>query len=226
MDRAQRKEQRRRRFIALIEERYDGNQARFEDATGIAASLASRYISGAKGIGEDMRDKIELQAGVPGWFGERTEGAAAEVPVVDSQLVVIDQMNISASMGFGEALAEHEEVVHRITLDMGYVRKHMQGVSSPANLRVISGHGNSMAPTINDGDLVLVDTGIRAVKIDGIYVLSANERLYIKSVRQRMDGQYEIYSDNPSVKTVDVLNGDHEVTVHGRVVMVWNGKRV
>lgn len=156
----------------------------------------------------------------------QTKEARTDPVDVRTDLVQVDQMNISASMGFGEALADHEEVVHRITLDMGYIRRHMQGVSSPANLRVISGHGNSMAPTINDGDMVLVDTGIRSVKIDGIYVLSANERLYIKSVRQRLDGHFEIYSDNPSVKTVDVLNGDNEVTVHGRVVMVWNGKRV
>ena len=146
--------------------------------------------------------------------------------VMDSQMIQIDRLAISGSMGFGEALAEHEDVIHRISLDMSYVRKHLQGVSSPGNLKVISGHGHSMAPTINDGDLVLVDTGIRSVNVDGIYVLSANDRLYIKSVRQRMNGQYEIYSDNPAVKTVDILNGDFQVTIHGRVVMVWNGKRV
>lgn len=226
MDKAERKEHRRRRFADLLADKFDNNQARFEASTGIAASLASRYLSGAKGIGEDMKAKIELLADVPGWFEQPRGSKAPSALQASSDVLQIDQLAISGSMGFGEALAEHEDVIHRISLDMSYVRKHLQGVSSPGNLKVISGHGHSMAPTINDGDLVLVDTGIRSVNVDGIYVLSANDRLYIKSVRQRMNGQYEIYSDNPAVKTVDILNGDFQVTIHGRVVMVWNGKRV
>jgi phage repressor protein C with HTH and peptisase S24 domain len=94
------------------------------------------------------------------------------------------------------------------------------------NLRIISGKGHSMSPTFNDGDLILVDTGVRIIDVDGVYVLSANGRLYIKTVRQRMDGQFEVSSDNPAVKTVDVLNGEHEVAICGRVVWAWNGRKL
>ena len=84
-----------------------------------------------------------------------------------------------------------------------------------------------MSPTYEDGDILLVDTGARdARSIDGVYVLEANQRIYIKRVRQRIDGQVEISSDNPTVKTVDVLNGEHNVTVLGRVVWAWNGRKL
>lgn len=43
---------------------------------------------------------------------------------------------------------------------------------------------------------------------------------------QRIDGHYEISSDNPTVKTVDVLNGDNKVNLLGRVVFAWNGSRM
>lgn len=48
-----------------------------------------------------------------------------------------------------------------------------------------------MSPTLNSGDIVLVDTGIAAIDIDGVYVLEAHGRLFIKRVRQRLDGSYE-----------------------------------
>jgi hypothetical protein len=38
-------------------------------------------------------------------------------------------------------------------------------------------------------------------------VLVANEQLFIKRVTRRIDGQLEVTSDNPNVRTVEVLNG-------------------
>ena len=62
--------------------------------------------------------------------------------------------------------------------------------------------------------------------IDGVYVMAANDRLYVKRVRQRLDGSVEISSDNANVKTVDVLNGGSAVDVLGRVVWCWNGRKL
>jgi len=137
----------------------------------------------------------------------------------------IPHLAVTGSMGPGTDLLEVEEVIERMTLKGEWLRKNLSGCSAE-DLAIISGKGNSMTPTFNDGDLLLVDCGVRRVEIDGVYVLSALGRLFIKTVRQRLDGSYEISSDNPSVKTVDVLNGDHEVLIHGRVVWAWNGKKL
>ena len=148
----------------------------------------------------------------------------ARSPKIDSHLD-IPHLSARGSMGVGELKQEEEEVIDRITLKAEWIKSNLPGCRV-ADLAVISGRGNSMAPTFNDGDLLLVDTAIKEVNIDGVYVLSAHNRLFIKTVRQRIDGSFEISSDNQSVKTVDVLNGDHQVTVHGRVVWSWNGKRL
>ena len=139
--------------------------------------------------------------------------------------VLVPHLAISGSMGPGADLIESEEVIDRITLKGDFLRKNLSGCNF-TDLAVISGKGNSMAPTFSDGDLLLVDCSVKRVDVDGVYVLSAHDRLFIKTVRQRLDGHFEISSDNPTVKTVDVLNGDHEVTAHGRVVWAWNGKRL
>jgi phage repressor protein C with HTH and peptisase S24 domain len=57
-------------------------------------------------------------------------------------------------------------------------------------------------------------------------VLEANQRLFIKRVTERFDGVHEITSDNPSVKTVQALDGSQQVDILGRVIWTWNGKKI
>ena len=151
-------------------------------------------------------------------------GKGNDLPVPRRDTILIPVLAVSGSMGDGEDQDE-DRVIERLTLKRDWVATHLPGCK-PDALAVISGRGNSMAPTFSDGDLLMVDTSIRQVDVDGVYVLSAHDRLFIKTVRQRMDGTFEISSDNPTVKTVDVLDGSHAVTVHGRVVWAWNGNRL
>lgn len=66
----ERKEHRRLRLIELIAAHFNQNQAAFAEAAQIAANLVSRYVNGTKGIGEDMRDKIEKNTGFLGWLDQ------------------------------------------------------------------------------------------------------------------------------------------------------------
>lgn len=127
------------------------------------------------------------------------------------------------SMGTGESLTyDGDQIIDVLPVSKSWLERNVK--AKPKNLRVITGAGDSMYPTFSDGDMLLVDISKSKIDIDGVYVLSAHERLFIKRVRQRMDGSFEVSSDNPTVKTVDILNGDHEIHVHGRVVWAWNGR--
>lgn len=145
--------------------------------------------------------------------------------VHNENTIRVPLLHNSGSMGNGcDEL--HEDVMHgEITLHRTWVQRHVRPTTTGA-LRFIHAYGESMAPTFTDGDVLLVDTGARDADIDGIFVLSANQRLYIKRVRQRIDGRYEVSSDNPNIKSADVLDGSHELNVLGRVVWVWNGRKV
>ncbi|MDN4590238.1 helix-turn-helix transcriptional regulator [Xenophilus aerolatus] len=131
----------------------------------------------------------------------------------------------AGSMGPGTEQMHDEVVVGRLTVSPQWVARTIKPTALE-NLRFIHGYGDSMEPTFIDGDVLLVDVGVQDPKIDGVYVLEANDRIYIKRVRQRMDGAFEISSDNPTVKTVDVLNGTNAVQVRGRVVWAWNGRKM
>lgn len=141
------------------------------------------------------------------------------------KFINIPVLSATGSMGAGNEQLDEDYVVGSLTLSPNWIGKTIPSASIPS-LRFIHAYGDSMAPTFNDGDILLVDTSRKTPNIDGVYVLQAHQRIYIKRVRQRLDGSYEISSDNPTVKTVDVLNGDHEVELLGRVVFAWNGSKL
>lgn len=130
------------------------------------------------------------------------------------------------SMGPGNEVLDADYVVGDLSLSSHWINQYIK----PGNIRelkFIHAHGESMAPTFSDGDVLLVDTGSRDPSShEGVYVLEVHGKSYIKRVRMRMSGTLEVSSDNPTIKTVDELNGDHEVRVLGRVVWAWNGRKL
>ncbi len=95
----------------------------------------------------------------------------------------------------------------------------------PAQLGLEIAVGDSMDPTIHDGNLLLLDAADQALAQFGIYVLEiAGERL-VKRVQRRLDGSVVLISDNPHYERdcVPVEQVD-DVKVIGRVV--WIGGRV
>lgn len=157
--------------------------------------------------------------------GANEKDRAHKLSVADRSEVElsIPLLAVKGSMGSGKDLTyEGDQIIDMMPLSRDWIRRNIK--APPEALRIITGAGDSMHPTFRDGDLLLVDTSKTNVDVDGVYVLSAHDRLFIKRVRQRISGEFEISSDNESIKTVDVLNGNVQVTVHGRVVWAWNGK--
>lgn len=150
----------------------------------------------------------------------------APTPAPGMPAVTVPLLANAGSMGPGTEVQHDDVLVGHIALSEQWVARRLQPTSHGA-LRFIHAYGDSMAPTFEDGDVLLVDTGMRDPKaIDGVYVMAANDRVYIKRVRQRMDGIVEISSDNATVKTVDVLNGEHRIDILGRVIWAWNGRKL
>lgn len=57
-----------------MNERFGGSQVALAEQVGIVPNLISRYLSGNKGIGEVMRDKIEAGCALPrGWLDAEYE---------------------------------------------------------------------------------------------------------------------------------------------------------
>ncbi|MFD2299403.1 S24 family peptidase [Paracidovorax citrulli] len=153
-------------------------------------------------------------------------GETTARPPSPESSVSVPQLANTASMGTGSEMVPEDVMVGHLTLSPAWIGRTLRGLSTPDNLRFIHAYGDSMEPTFLDGDVLLVDAGVRTLEVDGVYVLAAQNRLFIKRVRQRLDGAYEISSDNPTVKTVDVLDGKHAVEILGKVIWIWNGRKI
>lgn len=199
---------------------------------GVSDSAISQLLAGkTKTLRADTAVRMEAATGVRTmWLvvGEGpmlVEGKEATGLMAPPPGIRVELLANAASMGAGEGLNEDDVLVGAITLTPQFVLERIRP-TRPEALRFIHAYGDSMEPTFGSGDALLVDTGVKDVKIDGIYALRAHDRLFVKRVRQRIDGKFEISSDNPTHKTVDVLNGEHDVVVIGRVLWAWNGHKM
>jgi phage repressor protein C with HTH and peptisase S24 domain len=97
--------------------------------------------------------------------------------------------------------------------------------SPPARLSVIRVEGDSMAPTLNAGDDILVDLGDAAGRLrDGIYVLRADEALVVKRLALHPAGRrVTVQSDNPAYPDWPDCGID-DINCIGRVI--WSGRKI
>ncbi|HEX8840052.1 MAG TPA: S24 family peptidase [Sphingomicrobium sp.] len=97
--------------------------------------------------------------------------------------------------------------------------------SAPANLSIVRVEGDSMAPTLNAGDDILVDLGDASDRLrDGIYVLRIDEALVVKRIALNPVGRrITVQSDNPAYPDWPDC-GPNDIKPIGRVI--WSGRRI
>ncbi len=81
--------------------------------------------------------------------------------------------------------------------------------------------GDSMKPTIENGDSVLIDTADQHVRSGHLYAVNIGEELHIKRLFIKPDGSLVLKSDNPEYPTWDVPK-DEQPRIIGRAR--WLGR--
>jgi hypothetical protein len=140
-------------------------------------------------------------------------------PVTPDGLLRIKQLQVGASAGPG-SLADDEYAE-----SMGFGPKWLRRLGiDPANLSLIAVDGDSMDPTLGDGDDIMVDhsAATRSLR-DGIYVLRMDDVLLVKRVAMGPSGKLSIRSDNPQYPDWEDVDAG-VVNIIGRVV--WTGRRL
>lgn len=205
---------RRQLLRALIDERFDGVSARFADATGIAPSYVSRMLypegkAGAKGIGEDTIEKIEGDLGIPGYFAERAGSAASvSTPATRPDYVRVEQLDAEADMGDGRINDDSPEVIRAMDFSPAYIRAVVGFAPPPGRLVLVTGRGDSMAPTIQPGESLLVDTGCTSYDYDGIYLVNIGNGQQVKRLMDHgTEAGIYVHSDNPAYPAISLPKG-------------------
>ena len=202
-------------------------QADMAAAGGVKPNAQVHYESGDRAPTSDYLHRL-LGAGidVPFLFtGRRSLSGPTSPPSSDTDAVRVPLFSATGSMGSGNDLITEDVLIGDVPISRHWLQLNVPR-SRPEALQMVHAYGDSMAGTLNSGDFAIVDTDCTVADIDGVYVLQAGGQLFIKRVTRRMDGTHTVSSDNPSVKTVDVLDGSQQVRICGRVVYGWNGRRL
>lgn len=138
-----------------------------------------------------------------------------------SEFAYINTVDAQAAAGVG-AFNDTEHVKYRVAFRRTWLRSV---TSAPEEkLAVIEARGDSMLPTINDGDHMLIDLTQTRITGDGIFVFRIDGGTVVKRVwvdPHRSVAQ--LTSDNPHAKQMAPVKL-RDLKVMGRVI--WIGRRV
>lgn len=129
--------------------------------------------------------------------------------------VRIDILDVEASAGNGAYLSPTEQGLLSQEFDLTFFRQQF-GRADAKHLKLITVKGDSMAPTLESGDLLYVDISENYFAADGLYVFTFDGQTFIKRL-QKVGKEMLVISDNPTYKEW-TFTQDDDVFIHGRVI--------
>ncbi len=140
------------------------------------------------------------------------EDGKASASTDDDNLLVPVISDVRAAAGSGEMVFDESEEVK-----VEIPRSILPGWAQPRGLSCIQAAGDSMEPTLQDGDMILIDRNWTE-PVDGqVFVLHTPDGLVVKRLRESEEG-WTMTSDNPAYGSRPVGEWDRAV---GR--LAWSG---
>lgn len=134
------------------------------------------------------------------------------------KMCAIPVYNVYASCGFGEENSSEYQIRTEL-LPCAWLARF--GLDERTG-KIIECHGNSMEPTLSDGDEVLVDSrDVEHPAKDGVYVVRIGKFVYIKRLKYNiLEEGYDVISDNRDEYAPFTISGDRltEFKIVGKVV--------
>jgi phage repressor protein C with HTH and peptisase S24 domain len=199
---------------------------RGEDFAGLSRMLGrnAAYIQQfvrrgiPKRLGEDERRKLARYFGIP----ETVLGGPVPETVVADGLVSVKRHPVTVSAGPG-AIVTEELGKPYFAFDERWLKALTP--SAPSSLSIVRVDGDSMSPTLNPGDDILVDLEDSTTRLrDGIYVLRIDDALVVKRLALNpIAKRVTVQSDNPAYSDWPDCS-PAEINCIGRVI--WSGRRI
>jgi phage repressor protein C with HTH and peptisase S24 domain len=207
----------------IRELRGEGQQAELADKLGVHKNTLANYERGDRFPDASILLKIlEVFPDTnPAWL-LTGEGSKNRSEPVQGGFVMFPRYEIEAGAGPGRNV-QSEQIVDFVSFKEEWVRNFLRVPRK--DLALLSVKGDSMNPTLNDGDMILVDLRTERIDDSAIYVLEFDDALLVKRIQRKLDGSVVIKSDNQLYEP-EVLQKDRAETLKiiGRVV--WSGRRM
>lgn len=182
------------------------------------AKLALGESSGSKHLHRIARELRTTPEYLTGAVDDPDEGFVPPPPSAEVAeelgLVAIKEIDLAFGMGFtflDQGMVE--EVVRYFPI--GWLRELTR--TMPDNLFFARARGDSMKPTLADGDIVIIDRLKNSIREqDAVWAVAVGQIAMVKRIWANSDGSYKIKSDNPNVDAELAVDG--ELHVVGQVI--------
>jgi len=144
------------------------------------------------------------------------EGALPEAPGT----VVIDRYDARAAAGKSGSFPDGR-VIEQVRFNEEWVRVKLR--RRPENLSILEAWGDSMTPTIGDGDVLMIDRSVTDVVSGRLYVLNLDGELLVKRLQRLRNGTILLISDNERYRTEEVEPSE-TAALHLVGEVVWSGR--
>ena len=198
------------------------DQTASSESTSAADMVRQMLAKQGKGLSAEARSRLLAAAEAD------NGGGVIEVdyyrPGVAGDEVWIAHYDVRAAMGGGQIPHDYPEMLQDVRVSPQHLREMGVEFKEHFHLKMVTGWGQSMAPTIKHRDPLLVDISIREFTGDGIYMFSWEGHLYIKRLQWLGDEQINMLSDNPRHPPQTIRAED--TYIQARVLLVWNAHLV
>ena len=198
---------------------------RGEDFAGLSRMLGRNpaYIQQFVRRGVPKRLKEEERRKLARYFSVSETilgGPAEEAPA--NGLISVKRHPVMVSAGPGAIVSEEYGKPY-----FGFDERWLKSLTPtpPSRLAIVRVEGDSMSPTLNPGDDILLDLDDCGERLrDGIYVLRVDDALIVKRLALNPVGRrVTIQSDNPAYPDWPDCGLD-EIACIGRVI--WSGRKI
>jgi len=214
-------EARRARLREWINTHFGGSQSAFVASTGVNQGELSGLLK-TKSFGEKRAASLEVAAKMPQGYLVNPlttlEPAliAHREDATEGEYLAVAHLDVMAGMGDGYENSDYPETVGKIYFAIQFLRKLLGFVPRQDRLVLIDGRGDSMLPTIQSGDKLLVDTGINHYERDGLYLINLGHGVQIKRLVDR-GAALHVCSDNPIYEAFPLPEG---ALIVGRIYLI------
>lgn len=192
-----------------------GSNAKAASAWGVPLRTLAGYLAGEF---DPKLSFLEAVADAEGITLAEFFNDDADFRTTDAvEMVSIPMRGVLASAGPGAENGE-EPIVGYMQFPETFVRSWGR---SPARVEAIQAHGDSMYPTIQDGQWVLIDRADRTLAEGLVYGFRTPDGLRLKRFQKSIDGTPMLVSDNRELYAIERLQPDDfsQLRVAGRAFL-------
>jgi len=216
------------------------------EMTGISTSQISRMQAGKRGMTlenaikisralqvdiEELTDEFSSAdiTAVSNIFPAEKKAALTLYKASDIHIPQYSADDVSGSMGYGFEFPDREDVIRNWRVSRAWAFNNIPANTGYNNLRIMTGIGDSMLPLFNDGDLLLIDIGVRTMDRDGVFYFRVDNEGYIKRLQRIPSNKGLIIRAMPENRDMYQsfdIDEHMNFAVLGRILKVWCGRNI